>query len=307
MTVALLFGGQGSQVAGMLNSWSAVPEVKEQITTASEVLKEDVYLLDSATALEKTRAVQLSLLILQTGVAQALRNKGVSPSYGAGHSLGAWSAAVVAGSLTFEDALRLVDIRASTMATASPGHYGMSAVIGLNRMRLSQAVDDLHDQGEEIWLSNLNSAAQSTVSGSDSALRLLEPAVAEMGAQRVKRLRVSVPAHSALMEPARTAVGEAMGDIAVDRPAFPLLANTSGRMIRTAPQVREDLVAAIDQPVQWGTGVAALAERGVTHWIQVSPGNSLIGLLRDVQDEAEAWCTDNVNIDETVARILATT
>lgn len=146
----------------------------------------------------------------------------------------------------------------------------MSAVIGLNRMRLSQAVDELHDQGEEIWLSNLNSAAQSTVSGSDSALRLLEPVVAEMGAQRVKRLRVSVPAHSALMEPARTAVGEAMGDIAVDRPAFPLLANTSGRMIRTAPQVREDLVAAIDQPVQWGTGVAALAERGVTHWIQVS-------------------------------------
>lgn len=307
MTVALLFGGQGSQVVNMLHSWSGVPEIEERIAIASEVLKEDIYLLDSAAALEETRAVQLSLLILQTGVAQALRNKGVVPSYGAGHSLGAWSAAVVAGSLTFEDALRLVDIRASSMAAASPGHYGMSAVIGLNRIRLFQAVGALQEQGEEIWLSNLNSATQSTVSGSDAALCLLKPVVAEMGAQRIKRLRVSVPAHSALMEPARTAVGEAMTDITVLRPTFPLLANTSGRMIRTAPQIREDLIAAIDQPVQWGTGVAALAERGVTHWVQVSPGNSLIGLLRDVQGDAEAWCTDNVNIDETAARILATT
>lgn len=305
MTVALLFGGQGSQTAGMLHAWSAVSEVDNQIRHSSHILGEDVLHLDSANSLKKTRAVQLSLLILQTGVAQALKNRGLNPSYGAGHSLGAWSAAVSAAALSFEDALRLVDIRASTMETAAPGHYGMSAVIGLNRPALAQAVETLRGKGEEIWLSNLNSAAQSTVSGSDAALRKLEPMIEKMGAQRIKRLRVAVPAHSELMEPARTAVGEAMTDISVSRPAFPLLANTTGRMIRTAKQVREDLIYAIDQPVQWGTGIAALAERGVTHWIQVSPGNSLIGLLRDIPGESTAWCTDNVGLNETIARIHA--
>lgn len=302
MTTTLLFGGQGSQIPGMLHDWAVLPVVHEHVETASEVLGEDAWALDDAEALQGTRAVQLSLLTLQTGIARTLIESGLRPEYAAGHSLGAWSAAVAAGALSFPDALRMVDVRASGMAAAAPTGYGMSAVIGLNETALARLTEQLREDGEEIWLSNLNSASQITVSGSEAALEKLETLVQSAGAQRIVRLAVAVPAHSPLMMPARRTLGEMMADVKMNRPGFPLLANTTGRMIRAAPQLRDDLVHATDRPVQWSMGVAALSERGVDNWIQISPGNSLIGLLRDVKGDSQAWCTDNVGIRETLAR-----
>lgn len=86
-------------------------------------------------------------------------------------------------------------------------------------------------------------------------------------------LEVSVPAHSPLMKSAREDLAEAMKEVTMNR------------------------------PVQWSMGIAALSERGVENWVQVSPGNNLVGLLRDVQGESQAWCTDNVDVKETVARV----
>lgn len=303
MTTTLLFGGQGSQRPGMLHDWAAVPAVRSYVETASEVLGEDAWALDTSGALQHTRAVQLSLLILQTGLAHELQDSGVMPSYAAGHSLGAWSAAVAAGAVAFSDALRMVDIRATGMASAAPAGYGMAAVIGLSQPRLESLLEQLRAAGEEIWVANLNSAGQTTVSGSSSALERLESAAAAAGAQRLVRLEVAVPAHSPLMRSAREKLGEAMADVPLGRPLFPLLSNTTGRMIRTASQVREDLIYATDRPVQWRMGIAALSERRVTNWVQVSPGSNLIGLLRDVKGEAQAWCTDNAGLDGTVTKI----
>lgn len=303
MTTTLLFGGQGSQKAGMLHDWSVLPTVQEHMATAMEILGEDAWELDTEEALHGTRAVQLSLLILQTGVAKELMNHGVQPSFAAGHSLGAWSAAVAAGALALEDALRMVDVRATGMAEAVSDGYGMAAVIGLGPSPLEDLVQQVHTVDEEIWLSNLNSPTQSTVSGSISALAKLEPLVEAAGAQRMVRLKVAVPAHSPLMQSARESLEEAMGPVEMTNPAFPLLANTTGRMIRTASQLRTDLIHATDQPVQWSTGIAALSERGVDNWIQVSPGNALVGLLRDVKGDSQAWCMDNVGIEETAARV----
>ncbi|GAV96041.1 malonyl CoA-acyl carrier protein transacylase [Corynebacterium glutamicum] len=303
MVLTLLFGGQGSQKIGMLHSWLALEKVKECVTIASDVLGEDALLLDREESLANTRGVQLALLILQSGMALELQQRGLVPQFGAGHSLGAWSAAVAAGSLNFEDAVRLVDIRARTMHDAAPGDYGMSAVIGLNRVALSKAVDSLRAEGEEIWLSNLNSAEQSTVSGSHAALAKMEAIGASLGARKIKRLKVAVPAHSELMSPARFAVAKAMEHTTVDSPRYPLLANSSSRMIRTGAQVKKDLIEVIDQPVQWGPGIASLAERGVTDWIQVSPGNTLIGLLRGLDTDYTGWCVDNVGVEETIAKV----
>lgn len=303
MTTTLLFGGQGSQKVGMLHEWSVLPAVRGHVATATEILGEDAWELDTEEALHGTRAVQLSLLILQTGVAKELMNHGVQASFAAGHSLGAWSAAVTAGALSLEDALRMVDVRATGMAEAVSDGYGMAAIIGLGPSPLEGLVQQLRSADEEIWLSNLNSPAQSTVSGSVSALAKLEPIVEAAGAQRMVRLKVAVPAHSPLMQSARENLDEAMGPVKMTKPAFPLLANTTGRMIRTAPQLRADLIHATDRPVQWSTGVAALSERGIDNWIQVSPGNNLVGLLRDVKGDSPAWCTDNVGIEETATRV----
>lgn len=303
MTTALLFGGQGNQKPGMLHDWATLPAVAERVEVASDVLGEDAWNFDSQDSLRGTRTVQLSLLILQTGIAQELADAGLRPDYGAGHSLGAWSAAVAAGALDFSDAVHLVDVRGSGMAAAAPSGYGMSAVIGLSESVLARLTDHLRQEGEEIWLSNLNSAHQSTVSGAVTALERLGDLAQEAGAQRVVRLDVAVPAHSPMMTPARQALGETMGNVEMVRPQFPLLANTTGRMIRTTRQLSEDLIDATDRPVRWSLGVAALSERGIARWVQVSPGNNLISLLRDVKGSSQAWCVDNVGIEETVARI----
>lgn len=302
MSTVLLFGGQGGQQAGMFERWSHLPAVRDNLDLASEILGENAWSWDTHEALQGTRAVQLSLLALQTGVAQTLREGELGFHYAAGHSLGAWSAAVAAGALTFSDALRMVDIRARGMAAAAPEGYGMIAVVGLGETSLRNIVSEVSERGEQGWLSNLNSPTQITVSGSEGALRQIAEGAEHAGAQQVTRLKVAVPAHSPMMAPARNALALAMENITVRKPSCPLLANTTGRLLRRAEDVGRDLVAATDQPVRWGSGVAALAERGVARWIQVSPGRQLIGLLPRDGGEAEAWCVDNVGVRDTLVK-----
>lgn len=299
MTTVMLFGGQGSQRAGMLHRWAGLSEVVDHVAEASDTLGEDVWELDSEVSLRGTRAVQLSLLVLHSGINGALRNRGFRPDIGAGHSLGAWSAAVAAGVLSFGDALRLVDIRASRMAAAASAGYGMSAVVGLSEMAVRRLVSEI---GEEAWVSNLNTPLQCTVSGSDTALDQVQRRAADAGAQRVIRLDVAVPAHSPLMTPARRALEDATADTPVGRPDFPLLANCSGRLLRRGSAILSDLVVSTDQQVHWASGMAAVAERGVTSWVQCAPGESLLGMLRDIEGRFRCWSVDSVGLDEAVAR-----
>jgi malonate decarboxylase epsilon subunit len=299
MTTVLLFGGQGSQRAGMLHRWSEVPEVSAHVAEASEVLDEDVWILDSMAELRGTRAVQLSLLVLHSGIAAALMGRGLRPDIGAGHSLGAWSAAVAAGILSFRDAVRLVDIRASSMASAAPAGFGMAAVTGLSESTVRRLVGQI---GTDAWVSNLNTPLQCTVSGSEPALAQLPALASDAGAQRVVRLDVAVPAHSPLMTPARSALEHAVDGVAVSHPAFPVVGNTTGRLLRREDAVMSDLVASTDQPVRWASGMAAVAERRIDCWVQCSPGASLLGMLRNVEGTSRSWSVDSVGIDETVAR-----
>ena len=122
----LVFPGQGAQQPGMLQR---LP--RETLVEASDVLGEDVLLLDSAEALRTTRAVQLCLLIAGTAASRQLLQHGLTADYVAGLSIGAYPAAVVAGALSFSDALHLVSLRGELMQQAYPQGFGMTAIIGL--------------------------------------------------------------------------------------------------------------------------------------------------------------------------------
>ena len=302
MTAVLLFGGQGSQTTGMLHDWSTLPQVAAHVAEASEVLGEDVLHLDTAEALTGTRAVQLSLLILQCGIAAALEDAGLRPDIGAGHSLGGWSAAVAAGALGFADAVRLVDIRATGMAKAAPDGYGMSAVMGLREPAMEQLVAGLREEGHDAWLTNANTPTQFTVSGSEVALDLVNDRAADAGATKVVRLAVAVPAHSPLMEPARDALAVAARDMTVGTLRYPVLANTNGRLLRRADRVLADLVGSTSLPVQWTTGMSTLAERGVDCWIQTGPGRTLLGMLQGLSCRDRNWTVDGIGVEEAVTR-----
>lgn len=301
MTTVLLFGGQGSQKPGMLHAWRDVPEVAEAIEEASSCLGEDVARLDTADALRGTRAVQLGLLVLETGVGRALVNRGLTVDYLAGHSLGAWSAAVIAGVLSFTDAVRLVDVRARGMADAAPSGYGMCACTGLPESTVVRLTKQLRESGGQIWVANLNSADQCSVSGADDDIDAFCDLANAEGARKTVRLEVAVPGHSPKMTPARNALRDASRSLEPARPQVPVMANTSGRLLRTGRTVVDDLIESTDQTVRWSTGIAGISERGIHHWIQVSPGDTLIGLLNNLDISGRAWCVDNVGIDETLA------
>ena len=143
MSSLFAFPGQGAQKPGMLHRLPDEPQIAAALAEAGEVLGEDALALDSAEALQSTRAVQLCLLIAGVAGARLLMRDGLRPDYVAGLSIGAYPAAVTAGALAFADAVRLVALRGELMQRAYPQGYGMTALSGLDPVR------ETHGQCEE--------------------------------------------------------------------------------------------------------------------------------------------------------------
>ena len=160
MKILFSFPGQGAQRPGMLH---ALPDGDALLNEASEVLAEDVRLLDSAEALEHTRAVQLCLLIAGVAAARALQRQGVMPDMTAGLSIGAYPAAVTAGALDFSDALRLVSLRGTLMEQAYPQGYGLTAIVGFSEQQLRPLL------GDDCWLANINGPQQLVIAAGNGA------------------------------------------------------------------------------------------------------------------------------------------
>lgn len=147
MSSLLVFPGQGAQQPGMLQR---LP--RETLTEASDVLGEDVALLDSADALRSTRAVQLCLLIAGVAASRQLLQDELEADYVAGLSIGAYPAAVVAGALSFSDALNLVSLRGELMQQAYPQGFGMTAIIGLQLSTVETLLAQVHSAESPVYL-----------------------------------------------------------------------------------------------------------------------------------------------------------
>ncbi|MGW6769644.1 ACP S-malonyltransferase [Streptomyces sp. NPDC055037] len=294
MTLALVFPGQGAQRPGMLHR---LPRSRQGlIQVAEEVIGSR--LDDTPEALGHTRAAQLALLVAGTAYARDLLSTGLRPAYLAGHSLGLWTAAVIAEAITFEDAVRLVSVRARAMAHTA-GSGGMIAVDGLPASAVDQCCARLRRDGARVWMSNINTATQTTASGTRTDLDRLTLALQAAGARRVIPLDVEVPAHCPLMDQAEQSVGEQLAKHTLRPPRIPIAGNVTGQTLFTADRLREDLTAGISRGVRWDAAVAILHERGVDRWIQIPPGRSLLPLLPETDrritldeigiDEAAAW------------------
>ncbi len=165
MSSLFVFPGQGAQRVGMLHGLA--PQVLDE---AGDVLGEDVLQLDSAEALQSTRAVQLCLLIAGVAASRRLLELAPAPDYVAGLSIGAYPAAVVAGALGFEDALRLVSLRGELMQQAYPQGYGMTAIIGLDLAAVEALLAQVHSDRTPVYLANINADNQVVIAGSDEAM-----------------------------------------------------------------------------------------------------------------------------------------
>lgn len=289
MKFAFVFPGQGSQAVGMLDAFGDSAIVRETLQEASDALGQDLAQLISAGPLEAlnlTTNTQPVMLAAAYAVYRAWQAQGgPAPALVAGHSLGEYTALVVAGALAFRDAVPLVRFRAQAMQEAVPvGEGGMAAILGLSDDEVRAACAEASAAGV-VEAVNFNAPAQVVIAGHKAAVeRACEIAKAK-GAKRALSLPVSAPFHSSLLKPASDRLREYLAGIEIRAPQIPVINNIDVAVLSDPAAIKDALVRQAAGPVRWVESVQAMRHAGVTHLIECGPGKVLAGLTRRIDSE----------------------
>lgn len=280
----MVFPGQGSQSVGMLAGYGDMPAIRETLAEASEILKQDLAkLIAEGPAEELNSTVNTQPVMVTAGMCawRAWRESGgAEPALLAGHSLGEYTALVVAGAISFADCLPLVRLRGRAMQEAVPqGTGAMAAILGLDDETVKSACAE-GAAGDVCEAVNFNAPGQVVIAGHAGAVQRAIEAAKARGAKRAVALPVSAPFHSSLMAPAAARLREALERIAVNSPRIPVIHNVDAKSHTDASGVRKALVAQADHPVRWVECVREMAARGMTQIFECGPGKVLAPLVR---------------------------
>ncbi len=287
MSIAFLFPGQGSQVPGMLHRLPDHPVIAQTLDEVSEILGTNSRELDSREALRSTVSVQLALLASGVAVARFLHEQGIEPGAVAGMSAGAYSAAVLCGSLNLADAVQLVKQRAEMMAKLYPEGYGLAAIIGLNEQQVAQLVREVHSEQTPVYVANINAPRQIVISGSAEGMDSVLQAAVRSGARKAERLDVSTPSHCPLLQPVAEALEKSLKAMHVRPPKTVYLANVTGRATRSPEAISEDLANNIAHGVRWYDMTTVLEELGFRLFLEMPPGHVLSVLAKEAFPDVE--------------------
>ena len=299
MKTAFLFPGQGSQQPGMLNQLPVNdPDVAMIFSEAENLLHQEISEIDNSVSLSSTINVQLSLLIAGVISARRLSARGVVADFVAGHSVGAFAAAVFSQVISFEQAINLVHNRARLMELAFPAGYGMAALVGFSLNRLKPFLDDHNNMYSTVYISNINAADQLVVSGEISSIKLLIESLQRAGIQKAKILDVKVPSHCPLLNSVSDSLNQQIGAMEMKNPIIPFASNTSGRLLKTGEAVGQDLAQSLSATVKWDDATTLLYEKGTRIFIEMAPSGVLAKIAASTFSEAGILMVDESRINQ---------
>jgi len=272
----------------MMGAYGDAAVIRETFAEAADALGFDLAKMIAegpAEVLNQTVNTQPAMLAAGVAVYRAwLAQGGAVPALMAGHSLGEYTALTCAGAIAFDDALRLVRLRAEAMQSAVPEGVGaMAAVLGLDDDAV-RAVCAEAAQGEVLAAVNYNSPGQVVIAGNKAAVERGCALAKEKGAKRALPLPVSVPSHCALMKPAADKLLATMAAIEVKAPVVPVIHNADVAAHSDPDAIRAALALQLYSPVRWVECMQAFAAQGVTRIAECGPGKVLAGLNKRILD-----------------------
>ena len=289
MAHAYVFPGQGSQFSGMgKNLYDTNSLAKELFEQANEILGfsiSDVMFNGSEEDLKQTNVTQPAVFLHSVIAYKTLQN--IQPAMVAGHSLGEFSALVANNTLSFEDALKLVSIRAKAMQKACELNPStMAAVLALADDKVEEICTKVHMDTEEIVVpANYNCPGQLVISGSIKGIEMACDLMKAAGAKRALILPVGGAFHSPLMLPAKEELAEAINATEFKIPICPVYQNVVAKAVTDAAAIKNNLIAQLTGAVRWTQMVQAMIADGATHFTEVGPGKVLQGLVLKINKE----------------------
>ena len=304
----MIFPGQGSQSVGMLKAYAGLPAVDEVRATVAAVLGADfLQLLDEGPAEALGLTVNTQPAMVTAGYAayrawQALG--GPQPEVVAGHSLGEYTALVIAGALEFRACLPLVRFRAQAMQEAVPAGQGaMAAILNLEDDEVRAACDEA-SQGEVVQAVNFNAPGQVVIAGHKDAVARAMDACKAKGAKRTLPLPVSAPFHSSLMRPAADRLRGYLAEVPVAAPKLQLINNVDVSVEVLPAAVKDALVRQAAAPVRWVETIRKMRQMGVTHVVECGPGRALAGMVKRIDGELQCLAlADRASLEQALVTL----
>ncbi|GHT20594.1 malonyl CoA-acyl carrier protein transacylase [Bacteroidia bacterium] len=285
---AAVFPGQGAQFVGMgKDLFENSAHAKQLFEQANDILGfriTDLMFAGTDEDLRQTKVTQPAVF-LHSVISALVQGTDFKPDMTAGHSLGEFSALVIAGALSFEDGVKLVYKRALAMQKACEKTPGtMAAILALPDATIEEVCRGIKDV---VVAANYNSPGQVVISGSIAGVDAACEKLLAAGAKRALKLAVGGAFHSPLMEPAREELAAAIAATPITAPKCPVYQNVTAKGETNPDTIKANLIAQLTAPVKWTQSVQAMVADGATSFTEIGPGNVLQGLIKKISPEAE--------------------
>jgi [acyl-carrier-protein] S-malonyltransferase len=294
--IAFMFPGQGAQYVGMGQElYAAYERARELFDKVNKALGYDlakIMFKGPIETLTQTQYTQPAIFALSVVTSTLLAEQGIKPQIVAGHSLGEYAALVASGIVSFEDGLKLVQIRGRLLQESALRHPGtMAAIIGLDDEKVKAIC--AHIKTGVVEAVNYNCPGQLVIAGETAAVQAAMEEAQKAGALKVIQLQVSGPFHSSLMRESSVQFEKELGTFELRNPVVPIVANYNAKFIQNAVEAKAAMVKQVYSPVLWKESIGQLINNGSEMFVEVGPGKSLCGLLKRINRKISCVNVEN--------------